>query len=111
MQPVMIVTGATRGIGAARARSAARAGYRVCLNYHRDEAAAAQVLAEVQGLGAEAVAIRAAVQVGLEPQQFAGASLLAAPRFVGMSREPRQRRLDKSDAYPTIHIRHPRTAE
>jgi len=66
MRPVMIITGATRGIGAATARLAARAGYAVCLNYHRDEGAAAQVLAELQDLGTEAVALRADASVESE---------------------------------------------
>ena len=39
-EKVMIVTGASRGIGAAVARLAARRGYAVCVNYHRRRDAA-----------------------------------------------------------------------
>lgn len=63
MQHVIVITGASRGIGAATARLAARQGYRVCINYHADDQAAERVLAEVRELGAEAIAVRADVSV------------------------------------------------
>lgn len=59
MHKVILITGASRGIGAATAMLAAREGYRVCINYHADVQAAERVLAEVRGLGAEAIAVRA----------------------------------------------------
>ncbi|WP_028694088.1 glucose 1-dehydrogenase [Pseudomonas cremoricolorata] len=59
MNKVMLITGATRGIGAATALLAAREGYRLCLNYHADQQAAEQVLAAVCELGAEAITVRA----------------------------------------------------
>ena len=40
----MIVTGGSRGIGAATARLAGERGYAVCVNYRRDAEAAAQTL-------------------------------------------------------------------
>jgi NAD(P)-dependent dehydrogenase (short-subunit alcohol dehydrogenase family) len=55
----VIVTGASRGIGAATARLAARHGYRVCVNYHTNAAAAAQVVADIESSGGQAIAIRA----------------------------------------------------
>ena len=42
--PVVIVTGGSRGIGAATARLAAQRGYSVCVNYRRDRAAAEAVV-------------------------------------------------------------------
>lgn len=63
MQQVIVITGASRGIGAATARLAALQGYRVCINYHADDEAAERVLAEVRELGAEAIAVRADVSV------------------------------------------------
>lgn len=63
MQQVIVITGASRGIGAATARLAALQGYRVCINYHADDEAAEHVLAEVRELGAEAIAVRADVSV------------------------------------------------
>jgi len=63
MDKVIVITGASRGIGAATARLAAREGYRICINYLSDDEAAQRVLADVRELGAEAIAIKADVSV------------------------------------------------
>ncbi|WP_442108632.1 SDR family oxidoreductase [Pseudomonas sp. NUPR-001] len=63
MDKVIVITGASRGIGAATARLAAREGYRICVNYLSDDEAAQRVLAEVRELGAEAIAVKADVSV------------------------------------------------
>lgn len=55
---VLLVTGGSRGIGAAVARDAARAGWRVAVNYVSNEAAANRVVAEIAAAGGEAFAIR-----------------------------------------------------
>ena len=57
----MIVTGGSRGIGAATARLAAREGYDVCINYVRDAEAAEQVAAHVRSAGRRALVVRADV--------------------------------------------------
>ena len=54
-----IVTGASRGIGAAIASTLAGAGYAVCINYLRDEEAAERVVAEIVGAGGTARAVQA----------------------------------------------------
>jgi NAD(P)-dependent dehydrogenase (short-subunit alcohol dehydrogenase family) len=59
--PVVLVTGASRGIGAAVALLCARRGYDVAVNYARDARAAADVVKQVQALGRRAVAIAADV--------------------------------------------------
>ncbi|SAI20811.1 short chain dehydrogenase [Bordetella ansorpii] len=56
---VMIVTGASRGIGAAVALSAAQRGYAVCVNYHRRADAAESVVQAIQDAGGTALAVRA----------------------------------------------------
>ncbi len=56
---VVLVTGGSRGIGAAVARAAAAAGWAVCLTYRADEAAAASVVAEIEAAGGTARAVRA----------------------------------------------------
>lgn len=56
---VLIVTGASRGIGAETAVLAAARGYRVCVNYARDADSAAHVVDTIVAAGGQAVAIRA----------------------------------------------------
>jgi len=58
---VVMVTGASRGIGAATARLAAKAGYDVCLNYVRNGDAAEAVAQEARALGVRAVSVQADV--------------------------------------------------
>lgn len=57
----LIVTGASRGIGAATAKLAARHGYRVCVNYTRDAEAARSVVADIRAGGGTAEAVQADV--------------------------------------------------
>ncbi len=61
MSRVMLITGASRGIGAATARLAAQQGYALCLNYHQRADAANAVLEQVRGLGVTAIAVQADV--------------------------------------------------
>ncbi len=56
-----IVTGAGKGIGAAIARRLAREGCAVTVNYARDEAAARQVVQDIEQAGGKAVAVQADV--------------------------------------------------
>lgn len=60
---VVLVTGGSRGIGAATARLAAERGYDVAISYVRDGAAAERVVDDCRASGARAVAIRADVSV------------------------------------------------
>lgn len=59
--PVALVTGASRGIGAAVARLAATRGYAVCVNFTADAAAAAAVVDHIVAGGGTAVAVQADV--------------------------------------------------
>jgi NAD(P)-dependent dehydrogenase (short-subunit alcohol dehydrogenase family) len=59
--PVLLITGGSRGIGAATAKLAARKGYDVALSYVRDEQGAEKVATEIRALGQRAAAIRADV--------------------------------------------------
>lgn len=63
MEKVILITGASRGIGAATALLAAREGYRICINYQNDEQAAHRVLEQVRELGAEAITVCADVSI------------------------------------------------
>ncbi|MBO0903246.1 SDR family oxidoreductase [Jiella sonneratiae] len=62
----MIVTGGSRGIGAATARLGAKAGYAVVVNYAANREAADAVVAEIERAGGQAVAVRADVGVEAE---------------------------------------------
>ena len=57
----ILITGASRGIGAATARLMARSGYAVAVNYYRNMDAAASVVADIERVGGAAVAIQADV--------------------------------------------------
>lgn len=63
MTRVLLITGGSRGIGAATARLAARQGYSVCLNYRIGEDEAASVVAAIEAEGGRAFAVRADVAV------------------------------------------------
>ena len=58
---LLLVTGASRGIGAATARAAAAAGWDVAINYTQDETAAEAVAGSVRALGRKALTLRADV--------------------------------------------------
>jgi NAD(P)-dependent dehydrogenase (short-subunit alcohol dehydrogenase family) len=55
----LVVTGGSRGIGAAVSRLAASRGYSVAVNYHASEQAAHDLVTEIAEAGGRAVAIRA----------------------------------------------------
>lgn len=61
MKEVILITGSSRGIGAATALLAARQGYAVCINYVRDAPAAQALCAQIRAEGFEAIAVQADV--------------------------------------------------
>lgn len=61
MKPILLVTGGSRGIGAATARLAAARGYAVCLSYRSNAAAAGEVVADIERAGGDAFAVQADV--------------------------------------------------
>ena len=63
MAEIMIVTGGSRGIGAAIARLAGQRGYDVCVNYSRAEERANEVVKDIEEVGQQAIAVQADVGV------------------------------------------------
>jgi len=63
MSEVMLVTGASRGIGAATARLAAARGFAVAVNYMASRKAAEALVNEIAGAGGRAIAVQGDVAV------------------------------------------------
>ncbi len=63
MNKILIITGGSRGIGAATARLAAADGYAVCISYLRNKPAADVVVQEIAKAGGKAIAVAADVAV------------------------------------------------
>ncbi len=70
MTGVLLITGASRGIGAATARLAGQRGYAVCVNYRERGDAANRVVADIVAAGARAVAVQADVSVDHEVRRL-----------------------------------------
>jgi NAD(P)-dependent dehydrogenase (short-subunit alcohol dehydrogenase family) len=64
MNKILIVTGGSRGIGAATALLAAERGYAVCVNYRQNREAADRVVRAIEAKGGRAMAV--AGDVGVE---------------------------------------------
>jgi 3-oxoacyl-[acyl-carrier protein] reductase len=61
MKKIAIVTGASRGIGRAVAKRLAQDGFGVVVNYLSNASEADQVVSEIQGIGGNAIAVKADV--------------------------------------------------
>lgn len=66
MNKIVLVTGGSRGIGAATSRLLGLQGYWVCVNYRQDRASAEKVVADIEAQGGRALAVQA--DVALEEQ-------------------------------------------
>jgi NAD(P)-dependent dehydrogenase (short-subunit alcohol dehydrogenase family) len=55
---VVVITGGSRGIGRAAALAAANRGYRVCIGYASNEAAAREVVGKIEASNGKAIAVR-----------------------------------------------------
>ena len=62
---ILLITGASRGIGAATARLAAGRGYTVCVNFLRQQREADEVVRAIESAGGQAFAVQA--DIGAEP--------------------------------------------
>ncbi len=63
MNPVLLITGGSRGIGAATALLAARRGFAVAVNYSANSLAADEVVRQIRASGGKAITVQADVAV------------------------------------------------
>ena len=80
----VLVTGGSRGIGAATCRLAARRGWAVAVNYARDAAAAQAVVAAITAAGGRAMAVQADVAVDAEVRAMFAAIDRSLPPLAGL---------------------------
>lgn len=109
---VVLVTGGSRGIGAAVARASSAAGWAVCLTYQEDEAAAASVVASIEAAGGIATAVRADVAVEADVlAAFAAAealgpvtALVANAGFVGPKARVDEVTVERVERVLTVNV-------
>lgn len=77
---VVLITGASRGIGRATAVEAARQGANVAINTYKDDAVAAEVVAEIEALGRKAIVVDADVALPESATTFVNAAVEAFGR-------------------------------
>ena len=84
MADTVIVTGASRGIGAATAKLLAANGYAVCVNYRSDAASAHAVVESIRASGGRALAVQADVSTDAEVKRLFDASDRGLGPLVGL---------------------------
>jgi 3-oxoacyl-[acyl-carrier protein] reductase len=70
MKKIAIVTGASRGIGRAVAKRLAQDGFGVVVNYLSNASEAEQVVSEIQGIGGNAIAVKADVAIQADVERL-----------------------------------------
>jgi NAD(P)-dependent dehydrogenase (short-subunit alcohol dehydrogenase family) len=89
---VAVVTGGSRGIGRATAIAAAARGYRICIGYASNEAAAGSAVAAIEARNGKAIAVKC--DVGKESDILALFKAADKSRVDEMSAERIQRMMD-----------------
>lgn len=75
MKKTVVITGSSRGIGAAAALEFAQLGYNVVINYNKSKEKALAILEKVRNLGCDAIAIKADVSKFSEADYLISKSL------------------------------------
>jgi NAD(P)-dependent dehydrogenase (short-subunit alcohol dehydrogenase family) len=106
MDKALVITGGSRGIGAATALLAAQRGYSVCVNYRRNREAADGVVKAIQANGGQAIAVAADVSVEADVNRLFEASDKTLGSLVGLVNNAgvleTQMRVEAMDA-PRLH--------
>ena len=99
MQPIVLITGGSRGIGAATALAAAEAGYAVAVNYAHNSLAADEVVRQIRQQGGNAVTMQADVAQAL----VASKGLIHQVKGLGAGADPSALcfRVDKAAVHQT----------
>lgn len=84
MTGTLVVTGASRGIGAACARRAATEGWKVVVNYNASRAAAEEVVSEIRAAGGQALAVPGNVQIETDVMALMDAAEAAFGPLAGL---------------------------
>jgi len=63
---IVLITGASRGIGAATARLFAKNNFKICINYLKDCKSANALASEIKGLGGQCITVQADVSIESE---------------------------------------------
>lgn len=71
-RPLALIVGGSRGIGKSTAVRLAQSGFDICLTYHRNEAAAKETAAEIEGLGVACDAVAFDVADGAQTEAALG---------------------------------------
>src|SRR5262245_14272244 len=99
---ILLITGASRGIGAATARLAAARGFAVCVNYRERRDAAESLVQAIEQAGGRAVAVQADVAREADVVRLFETcrALLGTPTAVVINAGilERQMRVDRMDA-------------
>lgn len=69
-RPIVLITGASKGIGAETAKLFARNGYNICINYLSDEKGANSVVKACKGFNAQAIALKANIACANEVSEM-----------------------------------------
>ena len=99
MTGVALITGASRGIGAATARLAADQGIDVAVNYVSNAEAAEAVVGDCRAAGVQAIAVQADVAVEADVQRMFDTTAAE----LGPADHPRQQRRDPPPPGPARH--------
>jgi NAD(P)-dependent dehydrogenase (short-subunit alcohol dehydrogenase family) len=82
--PVLVVTGASGGLGAVIARAGAAQGWAVAVNYRSDRAGAEGIVAEIEAAAGRAIAVGADVSVESDVRHLFDAATAAFGQVTGL---------------------------